>query len=70
MWNYAGFTTDVSQIKRKDGVMTYAVVWNKDRFKAYNTNVNSPTDSLTTTGLFNEAGFEATTIRQGLLRNL
>ena len=65
MWNYAGFTTDVSQIKRKDGVMTYAVVWNKDRFKAYNTNVNSPTDSLTTTGLFNEAGFEATTIVKG-----
>lgn len=65
MWNYAGFTTDVSQIKRKDGVMTFAVVWNKDRFKAYNTNVNSPTDSLTTTGLFNEAGFEATTTVKG-----
>ena len=61
MWNYAGFTTDVSQIKRKDGVMTYAVVCNKERFKAYNTNVNNPTDSLTTTGLFSEAGFEATT---------
>ena len=65
MWNYAGFTTDVSQIKRKDGVMTYAVVWNKDKFKAYNTNVNSPTDSLTTTGLFNESGFEATTTVKG-----
>ena len=65
MWNYAGFTTDVTQFKRKDGVMTYAVVWNKERFKAYNTNVNSPTDSLTTTGLFNEAGFEATTTVKG-----
>lgn len=65
MWNYAGFTTDVTQIKRKDGVNTYAVVWNKERFKAYNTNVNSPTDSLTTTGLFNEAGFEATTTVKG-----
>jgi hypothetical protein len=65
MWNYAGFTTNVAQIKRKDGVMTYAVVWNKDRFKAYNTNVNSPTDSLTTTGLFNESGFEATTTVKG-----
>lgn len=61
MWSYAGFTTDVTQIKRKDGVNTYAVVWNKERFKAYNTNVNSPTDSLTSTGLFNEAGFNATT---------
>ena len=65
MWNYAGFTTDVSQIKRKDGVMTYAVVCNKERFKAYNTNINSPTDSLTTAGLFNEAGFEATTTVKG-----
>jgi hypothetical protein len=65
MWNYAGFTTDTTLIKRKDGVMTYAVVWNKDRFKAYNTNVNNPTDSLTTTGLFNEAGFEATTTVKG-----
>ena len=65
MWDYAGFTTDVTQIKRKDGVMTYAVVWNKDRFKAYNTNVNSPTDSLTTTGLFKEAGFDATTTVKG-----
>jgi hypothetical protein len=65
MWNYAGFTTDVTQIKRKDGVNTYAVVWNKERFKANNTNVNSPTDSLTTTGLFNEAGFEATTTVKG-----
>ena len=65
MLDYAGFTTDVAQIKRKDGVMTYAVVWNKEIFKAYNTNVNSPTDSLTTTGLFNEAGFNATTTVKG-----
>ena len=65
MWNYAGFTTDVTQIKRKDGVMTYTVVWNKERFKENNTNFNSPTDSLTTTGLFNEAGFEATTTVKG-----
>ena len=65
MWNWCGFNTDSSTIRRKDGVMTYAVVWNKERFKAYNTNVNSPTDSLTTTGLFNEAGFEATTTVKG-----
>lgn len=61
MWNWCGFTTDESTIRRKDGVNTYAVVWNKARFKAYNTNVNNPTDSLTTGGLFNEAGFNATT---------
>lgn len=61
MWNWCGFTTDVSTIRRKDGVNTYAVVWNKERFKAYNTNFNNPTDSLTTGGLFSEAGFNATT---------
>jgi hypothetical protein len=61
MWDWCGFITDYTTIKRKDGVNTYAVVWNKERFKAYNTNVNSPTDSLTSTGLFNEAGFNATT---------
>ena len=65
MWNWCGFTTEVTTIRRKDGVNTYAVVWNKERFKEYNTNVNSPTDSLTTTGLFNEAGFEATTTVKG-----
>ncbi len=61
VWDWCGFMADSTTIKRKDGVMTYAVVWNKERFKANNTNVNSPTDSLTTTGLFNEAGFDATT---------
>ena len=61
MWNWCGFTTEVTTIRRKDGVNTYAVVWNKERFKEYNTNVNNPTDSLTTGGLFNEAGFNATT---------
>lgn len=61
MWDWCGFTIDVSTIRRKDGVNTYAVVWNKEQFRAYNTNVNNPTDSLTTGGLFNEAGFNATT---------
>jgi hypothetical protein len=65
MWNFAGFTTDLTTMKRKDGVDTFACVWNKERYKQYNTNVNYPTDSLTTTGLFNEAGFEATTIVKG-----
>lgn len=61
MWQWCGFNTDVPIIKRKDGVNTFAVVWNKDSFKAYNTNLNNPTDSLTTVGLFNEEGFNATT---------
>lgn len=65
MWDWCGFDSEYSQIKRKDGVMTYAVVWNKERFKDNNTNVNNPSDSLTTTGIFNEAGFNATTTVKG-----
>jgi hypothetical protein len=61
MWDWCGLKTDVTTIKRKDGVNTYAVVWNKERFKAYDTNVNSPTDSLVTVGIFNESGFNGTT---------
>lgn len=65
MWDWCGFTTDSTAIKRKDGVMTYAVVWNKERYKLYNTNVNNPTDSLSSTGIYNEAGFNATTTIKG-----
>ena len=61
MWDWCGFTIAETSIRRKDGVDTSACVWNKERFKLYNTNLNNPTDSLTTAGLFNEAGFNATT---------
>ena len=62
MWNWCGFGTDYTGILRKDGVTTFAVVWNKERFKSYNTNVGSVSDSLTSPGLCNENTFNATTI--------
>ena len=65
MWQFANFNSDVSTLLRKDGVMTFATIFNKERFKSYNTNINSPTDSLTSNGVYNEAGFEATTIVKG-----
>lgn len=65
MWNYAGFVTDVTTMKRRDGVMTYSCVWNKERFKAYNNNVSNPTDSLTAPGIFGKDAFEATTTVKG-----
>ena len=61
-WQFVGFTQDTKTCKRKDGVLTYAVVWNKERFKAYNRSINNPTDSLTTTGLFNETDFNGTSV--------
>lgn len=61
MWQFCGFNFDAPTINRKDGVNTYTVIFNKERFKAYDTSVNSPTDSLATAGIFNEADFDATT---------
>lgn len=65
MFEFAGMDSNNPSILRKDGVSTLYCVWNKERFKAYNNNVNNPTDSLTTPGLFNEAGFNATTTVKG-----
>ena len=62
IWDWCRFVNDSGSIKRKDGVSTWAVVWNKDRFKAVDSTVNDPTDSLTSYGIYNEAGFNATTI--------
>ena len=61
MWDFAGFTTDALTMKRKDGVDTVYCVWNKERFKNYNDNIGSPTDSISTMGVFSETGFNATT---------
>jgi hypothetical protein len=65
MWDWCKTPLNETVIKRKDGVNTFAVLWNKERFKAYNSNINSPSDSLTSPGLFNEAGFNATTTVKG-----
>lgn len=62
MWDWCGYNEDFVYIMRKDGVMTSTCVWNKESFKLADTNVGSPTDSLTTRGLFNEAGFNGTTV--------
>lgn len=61
MWEFAGFSTNYTSISRADGI-NGTCIWNKSRFKQYNTNVNNPTDSLTSTGIYNEEGFNATTI--------
>lgn len=69
MWEwYTPMQSNYSSIRRKDGVMTYSVVWNKERFKQYGVNANNPTDSLTTPGLFSEAGFNATTVVKGFYK--
>lgn len=65
MWDFAQEVVNAPFIKRKDGVDTVNVVYNKERFKEYNTSAGSTTDSLTATGIFNEAGFNATTIVKG-----
>lgn len=64
MWELAGFSTNYTSIARADGT-NGTCIWNKSRFKQYNTNVGRPTDSLTSTGLYNESGFNATTVLKG-----
>ena len=59
MWNFSGQTTDRSTLLRNDGVNTYACIWSKERFKQNNQNVNSPTDSLSSTGIFSQSNFTA-----------
>lgn len=59
MWDFANQTTNRNNILRADGVTTFACIWNKERFKQYNNNVNSPTDSLSSGGIFSQSNFTA-----------
>lgn len=65
MWTLAGFGTNYTRITRNDGVGSTYALWNKALFKAYNQNVGVPTDSLTTSGVFSESGFNGTTVVKG-----
>ena len=60
MWEFSGQNTSRTNLLRVDGVDTYACVYNKERFKQNNQNVNSPTDSLSSSGIFSQSNFTAT----------
>ena len=60
MWQFSGQTTNRTDLLRNDGVTTYACLWNKERFKQNNANVNNPTDSLSSGGIFSQSNFNAT----------
>lgn len=64
MWELAGFSIGYTSIARMDGT-NGTCIWNKSRFKQYNNNVGSPTDSLTSTGIYKESDFNSTTILKG-----
>ena len=57
MWDFSGQDTNSDKLLRADGVNTYACVYNKERFKQNNQNVNSPTDSLSSAGIFSQSNF-------------
>ena len=59
MWTLVGYGTSYTTMQRVNGVMNANAIWNKSRFYAYNTNVGSPTDSLTTIGLYSHSNFTA-----------
>ena len=57
VWELVGLGTNYTNINRDDNVDTWACLWNKSRFENYNQNVNSPTDSITSGGLYSKSNF-------------
>ena len=55
--NLIGYSDDYMSIQRNDDVNTWCCIWNKDRIKQYNTNINSPTDSMTSLGIYSKTNF-------------
>ena len=49
-------------ILRNDGVVGSSYLSNADAFKVYNTSVESPTDVVGSKGIYNEAGFNQSTV--------
>ena len=59
MWEFSGQNNNRDKLLRSDGVNTYSCVYNKERFMQNSQNVNSPTDSLSSTGIFSQSNFTA-----------
>ena len=51
-----------AKILRRDGAIGNVFLSNADAFKVYNTSYNSPTDEICSGGIYNEAGFNSTTV--------
>lgn len=65
LFEFAGLNDSINTIMRKDGVNSRYVIWNKEKFTNYGSSVGSPTDSLTTQGVYSETGFNGTTVVKG-----
>ena len=65
MFDWVSLNVNSSYFVRKDGVSTSNVVWNKDVFKASNSNIGNTNDSLSNTGVLNESTFDGTTVLKG-----
>ena len=61
-FEFSGIDTSETLPVRKDGRKTMYCLWNVDYFKYVNTSIGSPSDTLQANGVYNEAGFNATTI--------
>ena len=57
IWNLVGYSNDYTSIQRNDNVNTLCCIWNKERIKQYNANINSPSDSLTSDGIYSKSDF-------------
>ena len=63
MWTLAGFGVNYTTIQRKDGVTNGNNIWNtqvaKNWMTSGNNNIGSPSDSLTSTGVYRESAWNA-----------
>lgn len=57
IWDLVGYSNDYTSIQRNDNVNTWCCIWNKERIKQYNANINSPSDSLTSAGIYSKSNF-------------
>jgi len=57
VWELIGLGSNYTTINRNDNVDTWACLWNKSRFGNFNQNVNSPTDSITSGGIYSKSNF-------------
>lgn len=63
MSELTGFVANAAvSILRNDGIHSSSYLSNADAFKLYNTSVESPTDEVGSKGIYNEAGFNQSTV--------
>ena len=57
VWELVTSNPDITSVERVDGVLDLRALWNKSRVKQYNTDIGSPSDSLSSAGTYSQTNF-------------